>query len=1003
MNDTGTTKITQSSLAGKMGRNTAAWAMAAVIVAILLSGGLIWLHESQQTHRDEIRAGIKPIMDFRVNLTQGVMFMLQVPAPRDNIDRGKGLTLMDQARSSLDEGLRSLQYSFAGRGPPAKWSAFMKEMEMLRDRTVRLYELTLRFPSDKAVNRQIILDEYSAINRHAELLDSRMRSTLVSFREQQDRIFTVMFVISVLLLTLVGTGVHLGGLIQSRLEKDLDRYRLHLEELVEQRSAALSESEARLRAFLETFPDVAFVIDQEGRYVEVLTSVPELLYKPEEQLKGRFLSDIFPAADADRFLHVVQEAISSGKIQTIEYRLSMPGGSKWFEGRCVPVVSRSGSQDLAIFVARDITQKKRSEELEAVQNGITRIIAEASSITYALPRILKNVCTMLGWDLGEVWSIDYSSGSLHCRCMWSIAGLQMASYEEHTQAIAFARGVGLPGRVWDSGQVEWVPDVTRDPKFLRAASAEKAGLHTAFAVPIVLNREVTGVMVFFHHEVLGQEDDLIQTISGLGSQIGQFIERTEAKEQLKKAKTEAEAASLAKSAFLANMSHEIRTPMNAILGFAQLLRRDPLLTPRQRKDIETINRNGKHLLALINDILEMSRIEAGRIVLRPADFSLKDLLADLELTFHPQAESKGLYLTFEQEAGMPEFIHADEHRLRQIFINLVGNAVKFTDQGGVSVRVHGEVTYDPELVRIVVNVEDTGPGIPEKDRQRIFQAFEQAGTAGRTAGTGLGLPISRELVHLMGGEITVTGAPGGGSCFRFDVAVQRVREGVGEKKVKAGRIVGLKAMEPVRLLVVDDNPDSRELLCALLRPIGFEVDEAEDGREAIDLFTRHPYHAVLMDVRMPGMDGYEATQRLKATEAGKTTPIIAVTASAFGDEEDRVKGAGADAYIRKPFIEEEVLAILGQYLGLQYVHEEQGEQEGAARQPLPREITPEALAALPKEWITAMRESLEEGDMNRLSELINQVQTFDQDMASKLQALADQYDYGRLGELLGKE
>ncbi|MEI7672251.1 MAG: ATP-binding protein, partial [Deltaproteobacteria bacterium] len=468
----------------------------------------------------------------------------------------------------------------------------------------------------------------------------------------------------------------------------------------------------------------------------------------------------------------------------------------------------------------------------------------------------------------------------------------------------------------------------------------------------------------------------------------------------------AEAANRAKSIFVANMSHEIRTPMNAILGFARVLERDPSLTPQQLEHIRIITRSGVHLLKLINDILDISKIEAGRTTLNMAAFGLHDLLNDLETIFRSHAEGKGLRLLMERDESVPRYATADEGKLRQVFVNLIGNAVKFTETGGISVRlrveaVEGTTGAGKESLRLVAEVEDTGPGISPADRDRIFDAFQQAESGVKAGGTGLGLAISRRFVEMMGGELTVTSQVGTGSCFRFSALLAPTGEIIKPEMRVFRCVVGLEpGTGPYRILVVDDAPDNRALMCALLEPVGFEVKEAVNGAEALEAFEKWSPQAVLMDMRMPVMDGYEATRRIKATEAGRAAAIIAVTASAFEDSRAQVIATGVDGYLVKPFRPEALFEALGKSLGLSYVY---ADKTAGAPPHLPAEsLTSEFLSALPQDLILAMRQAVAEGNMARLADLIAQVEKVDSAVAQGLQALADQYDYEKLNHWLEK-
>ncbi|MCU0570819.1 MAG: ATP-binding protein, partial [Oculatellaceae cyanobacterium Prado106] len=454
--------------------------------------------------------------------------------------------------------------------------------------------------------------------------------------------------------------------------------------------------------------------------------------------------------------------------------------------------------------------------------------------------------------------------------------------------------------------------------------------------------------------------------------VGAKIDITELKQQaaeLQKAKESAEAANRAKSIFLANMSHELRTPLNSILGFSQLLSRDPSLYPHQQDQLGIINRSGEYLLSLINNILEMSKIEAGRVVLDHEAVDLFHLLGGLEDMLQMKAAAKGIELTFELAVDLPRQVKTDAGKVRQVLINLVDNAIKFTEQGCVKLRVnpvfnsvfedgvsiaHPLATFVPSprasLLTLHFEITDTGSGIPPEETGRLFEAFVQT-TTGRNSGqgTGLGLHISRQLVQLMGGDIYANSIPGQGTCFRFDIIVEQVELDVSDSAEPAHsqQVIGLEPNQPnYRILVVEDSVDNCWLLMRLLSSVGFEVRSAEDGQEAIALWATWQPHLILMDMRMPVMNGYEATRQIKEFQIEQhplepKTVIIAVTASTFSHERAAVLTAGCDDFIAKPFTEGIIFAKLAEHLGVRYIYAD----STPSAQPVPRVPAPQILEA----------------------------------------------------------
>ena len=471
---------------------------------------------------------------------------------------------------------------------------------------------------------------------------------------------------------------------------------------------------------------------------------------------------------------------------------------------------------------------------------------------------------------------------------------------------------------------------------------------------------------------------------------------TEANIAFEMARAKAEQANQSKSIFLANMSHEIRTPMNSILGFTQVLQRDSGLSARQMEHLETITRSGEHLLHLINDILDMSKIEAGRLKIEPIDFNLRNLIAHMKELFAQRIRGKGLCFTVELEPTLPASVRGDEGKIQQIILNLLSNAFKFTEHGGVTLRVHADQKVCLSDHLLVVEVEDSGPGIEAEQLERIFEEFHQAQLGKKIGGTGLGLAISRRFAELMGGSLTVSSIVGKGSLFRFEVRLE-CSEGADDHHLPVHRIIGLKEdQKPIRLLVVDDKPDNRRLLCELLEPLGFELINAENGAEGLEKMEQWQPHAILLDMRMPVMDGYEMARRVRRNPAWRDVFIVAITASAFDDDRQEVFSAGVDEYLRKPFKSDELFSILEKGLGLNYLVAADDDAS------LCEQDIENAPPRLPTALVVSLQEASEAGDILQLQMIGDELQQIDANAAEALKRMISRYDYEAIEKWIAK-
>jgi len=736
-----------------------------------------------------------------------------------------------------------------------------------------------------------------------------------------------------------------------------------LEDTVRARTDALRKSEAHFRSLVTNIPGAVYrcALDEHWTMYYMSDRIQDICGYPASDFfenRSRTFASLIVQEDQEAVESIVRGGVTRCEPYAIEYRILHSDGSvRWVheEGRAMRDESDAVTH-LDGFIM-DISERKEKDKF-------------LRFATYAL----ENTADAAYW-------VESETGRLYFVNRAACEHLRYGR-EELLALTVHDIDALLPKERWSQFKMALTEKGTMS--FETQHRSRDGSLHPVEITVSTVDFEGGGYFVAFARDISG---------------------RKKAEAEIVAAKEAAEAASKAKSLFLANMSHEIRTPMNAILGYSQLMQRDRDLSQDHKKSLKIINRSGEYLLDLINDVLEMSKIEAGRIEVVLQSFDLHGLLDDLERMFRVPAEAKGLSLSFSYSGDLPRYVRSDEGKVRQVLINLLGNAVKFTKAGFISLSALSESNRENRAFHLSFAVQDCGFGIAPGDHEKIFGAFDQTDTGrGNEGGTGLGLAISRQYARLLGGDIGVESELGEGSTFSFYIQAEEGRAEECRQPVDSRRVVGLSSGQGTyRILVADDLEHNRDILTRMLSRVGFEVREVANGRECVDAFEAWSPHAIMMDIRMPVMNGVEATQEIRKLPGGSDVAIFAVSASALDDQRLLVLQDGmANAFIPKPFREHEVFDELHCHMGIEFAYEE-AESTMDKVSPPEKGLTRSMLDALP----ASLREELFEASLNvdlpTIKRLLGVMEEDVPDLASGLRQLADQYAYDRLQALLGPD
>ncbi|HEY8410791.1 MAG TPA: PAS domain S-box protein [Pyrinomonadaceae bacterium] len=679
---------------------------------------------------------------------------------------------------------------------------------------------------------------------------------------------------------------------------------------------ALGRSQTELTDFFENASVGLHWVSPDGTILRANQAELDMLGYTRAEYVGRNIADFHQDREA---IDDILDRLRQGEVvRDYEARLRCKDGST----RTVRIDSSAYFEN-GKFVhsrgfTRDITERRRTEQRLALQNAITRIVSRSIDFVEGTHEILETVCESLGWEVGVLWAVDHQEEVLRCVDVWQSPVLSADDFECACGSLLFPKGVGLPGRIWQTGGPVWIPNVKKDRNFPRALLADSAGLRTGFGFPIQLGDEVIGVIEFFSQEIRQTDQELLEMIGSVGRQIGQFQERKRAEEKLahllvreRSARADAEKANRLKDEFLATLSHELRTPLNAVIGWARILKSGRVDKDSAMHAIDVIERNAWAQKQIIEDILDVSRVITGKLQLHLAPVDLVATVGAALDAVRPALDAKQIKVETHYQDEL-KVITGDADRLQQVVWNLLSNASKFTPPGG---EVGISVTQDDKHAQITIS--DTGPGIAPDFLPHVFERFRQAdgSTTRLHGGLGLGLAIVRHLVELHGGLIAVeNGTVRSGAVFTVKLPLPSGKIELAPPPAPNAieKNVTILDLTNLNVLVVEDELDALDLLAIDLREHGAKVTGVASAAEALDKLRQRHFDLIISDIGMAGIDGYGLIEQVRAQEAGQAEHIPAIALTAYARAQDRIRAiaAGYNTHVAKPVEIRELVSVI---------------------------------------------------------------------------------------------